>query len=388
MRRQRLRGRWGTSVFGLVFALLLSGCLGGGNGGSPAPAPKLAVDKTTLDFGAGASMLSFRIGNGGGGRLTWSISSDREWLQAQPAAGEGAATVTVFVDRGALDLGEHGGTLSITSNGGSASIAVLVTVPESRDETTPGQVRELDARGFTLPAQFAALSADAYAASAQARRLLELAAELEAAAVAPGYARAQGIGRTAMPSGYTGAFVLSWRAEEAATGYRIFMNAGNGWETLDVSVADLEDPSQPTFLIGGDFDVGTQATFAVQAFNGERFGDVSAEDGAVIIAPQFLSSPANGTRASSRPEFAWQPHADATAYMLLLTAGDLSLHVWTQVVGSDVNSVRYPGDAANAPAELDAGQYAWFVATQGPVDAAQRADAYAVSQAWTFTVEP
>nr|MBO2471519.1 hypothetical protein [Bacillota bacterium] len=387
MRRQRLRGRWGTAVIGLVFTLLLSGCVGGGSGGSPAPAPKLAVDKTSLDFGERSSTLSLRISNAGGGRLTWSVSSDREWVHAVPAEGENAATVTVFVDRSALEPGQHAGALTIASNGGTATVAVLVTVPESGG-AAPGRVQDVDARGFTLPASVVAASIDASSASLQARRLLELAAAFDAAAqtVAASPAAAS-VTQAKMPAGYQGVFALSWRAEPAATGYRIFFDTGAGWQQVDVSVADLEDPSQPTFLVAGNFDVGTQAVFAVQAFNGDLFGDVSDEDGAVIIAPQFLSQPANGHKAPRRPTFMWQQHPSATAYFLYLTAGGFADHLWTQVVGNEVLSVQYPGDAANVSQELAPGQYAWFVAAQGPVDAAHRADAYAVSALWTFTVE-
>jgi len=83
----------------------------------------------------------------------------------------------------------------------------------------------------------------------------------------------------------------------------------------------------------------------------------------------------------------WQQHPSATAYFLYLTAGGFADHLWTQVVGNEVLSVQYPGDAANVSQELAPGQYAWFVAAQGPVDAAHRADAYAVSALWKFTVE-
>lgn len=481
MRRQVMRKRLGTAAFGLVIMLLLAGCLGGGG----SPAPKLAVDQTSLDFGADRSMMSFQIKNTGGGRLEWNVSSDQDWLHVQPMSGENAGTVTVLVERSVLDPGEHGGLLAISSNGGTASIAVSVAVSEApvppklevstasldfgtdHDELSfridnagggvlswmvtaaqpwinvqptsgentavvtvsvdrssleprayigtvsvasnggmesivvamtvvpeeeppppepPGQVQGLDARGFTMPVGTAPMSMDAYSASARAQSLLELVKDFEFAPAGAGGAGPATVQRAAMPAGYTAAWVLSWDPEDDATAYRISMDAGHGAQSMDVSVDDLEDPFAPTFMISGNFDVGATATFSVHAMKDDLVGPASEEDGAVIIAPQKLMTPGNGTGAPAQPTFMWEAHADATAYMLFLTQDDPSNHVWTQVLNGDVTVREYPGDAANAPHQLEAGDYGWFVTAQGPIDGNGHADAYSISQTWTFSV--
>lgn len=410
MRTQRVRKRLGTAAVGLVLLLLLAACGGGGTG----PAPKLAVSHTILNFGAENSTLTFDIRNAGGGSLQWEVAADQPWLGVSPAKGSGGATVSVTADRTDLAPGTYGGNVKVTSNAGTHDILVLVTVERADEEPpeeppapeppagAPGQVTGLDARGFTLPAGMLATGSgtgvwsfdisdarfmDAAGASALAAALLELAAEFDLAARSlPAPRAAAPVAQAPMEPGYAAAFVLSWDAEESATAYRVYMNAGDGWKSVDVGVDELDDPLAPTFMTVGSFDIGTEARFVVQAFNGDKAGPVSDEDRGVIIAPQKLMAPADDSRAPRQPEFAWHPHPDATGYVVYVTQGGLHSHVWAEALDADTTRHKYPGSSPHAPAELPAGSYQWFVLTYGPRSANDTVAGHAISDAWSFSV--
>ncbi len=90
---------------------------------------------TGLDFGVEATALMFSVVNGNAAAepLTWTIDESKpSWLTVAPDrgdAGSGAGTVvTVSVDRAGLDSGDYAGTLSITSNGGTREVSVVMRV--------------------------------------------------------------------------------------------------------------------------------------------------------------------------------------------------------------------------------------------------------------------
>jgi len=100
--------------------------------------PVLKVSTTTLEFGeldAGQiATLTFDITNTGSGTLTGTIDTDQEWLTVDPPsfvipAQAGIQTINVTVDNNVLNQkeGQYTGTITITSNGGTETISVVVT---------------------------------------------------------------------------------------------------------------------------------------------------------------------------------------------------------------------------------------------------------------------
>ncbi|MFQ6117745.1 MAG: PQQ-binding-like beta-propeller repeat protein, partial [Candidatus Bipolaricaulia bacterium] len=75
---------------------------------------------------------SFKIINGGGGLLEWSVQSDRSWLSLEPQSGSlkagEAAEVRVAVATAGLAPGRYQGRIAIDSNGGSRIGLVTVEV--------------------------------------------------------------------------------------------------------------------------------------------------------------------------------------------------------------------------------------------------------------------
>src|SRR5712691_689211 len=110
-------------------------------------APVLAVSPSSMTFtvgegGAKPATQTATVTNQGLGTLTWAQTSNASWLSAMPAAGtDGAAAsspVTVTVNQSGLAAGTYTGTLTFTSNGGSATITVTLVVP-----VFPGQYKPL-----------------------------------------------------------------------------------------------------------------------------------------------------------------------------------------------------------------------------------------------------
>ncbi|MFZ4707902.1 MAG: BACON domain-containing protein, partial [Bacteroidales bacterium] len=94
--------------------------------------PILQVSTTLLDFGSDNSILPIEIRNIGASPLTWSVAGDKPWLSVNPASGSTAASavnsVNITVDRSLLGRSTYTGTISVTSNGGSASINISVNL--------------------------------------------------------------------------------------------------------------------------------------------------------------------------------------------------------------------------------------------------------------------
>jgi hypothetical protein len=102
---------------------LLPGCTGGG---SP---PKLALSATALTFDLAGPPQTIQVQNTGGGTLEWTITDDQPWITVQPASGstEGGqqTAVTVSVTEVTAAAAEtRTGTITVTSNGGTATIQV------------------------------------------------------------------------------------------------------------------------------------------------------------------------------------------------------------------------------------------------------------------------
>jgi len=122
-----------ASVLILVVAALVSGC-GATAPAPPATDPVLAASPAVLAFGAGDAAQTLTIANTGASGLTWNVSADQTWITCAPESGSEGGTVTVNVERATLLAGEHTATVTVTSNGGTASINLTVTV-EAREPT-------------------------------------------------------------------------------------------------------------------------------------------------------------------------------------------------------------------------------------------------------------
>ena len=100
------------------------------------PAPDLSVSTNNLDFGAESDNMSFNIFNSGEETLTWSVSTNESWISIFPTSGSCTTEtdqISVSIDRSNFDVGSHTGIINITSNGGSESILVNLSVPFVED---------------------------------------------------------------------------------------------------------------------------------------------------------------------------------------------------------------------------------------------------------------
>lgn len=379
---------------GLVLLVLLAGCNGVGPG--PSSPAALTVEPGSLDFGSELTELSLLIGNVGGETLEWSVEAAEEasWLSVSPTEGVDGATVTVSVDRSGLAAGEYSAALEVVSNGGSETVTVHMRVAAEGDESPgalPGQVVNLDVRGVTAPAELMASALNPSSRAAALRAALDAADATFAAAGFSadfGAAPSGSVSPSALPAGVEAAFVLSWDPTPGATGYRLYERVGGSYElAAEVSVGELENPGNPTYVFDGDYRAGDEATFRVQAVNAAGVGAPSEADTGVIIGPQSLLSPGDGSGASANPIFFWRRHEDATGYIVTVSQGEAADHVWQQVVDDGgVTEAAYPGDASGAAPRLEAGEYLWYVVTHGPV-LEGKAAAYAFSPHWTFEVD-
>ena len=96
--------------------------------------PVLSVSKTSLDFGNVSTTNIFTIGNTGGDTLTWELSKSADWLTLSPTSGlqtTKTQSITAVVDRSGLSPGSYSDQISVSSNGGSATLDVTVVVDEA-----------------------------------------------------------------------------------------------------------------------------------------------------------------------------------------------------------------------------------------------------------------
>ena len=89
--------------------------------------PVMSLSTTSLDYGTAINTLGVTVSNTGGGNLTWNATDDADWLDLTPTTG-GPMEVLATVDRGVLLPGVYNGTISFTSNGGNAQVAVKMEV--------------------------------------------------------------------------------------------------------------------------------------------------------------------------------------------------------------------------------------------------------------------
>jgi len=95
----------------------------------------LQVDPSSLDFGdlgkSSSKTMTFRAYNSGGGTLSGTISDNRNWITVSSTSFEGndnTISVTVETDGLTESLTPYTGTVTVTSNGGTKTVEVSVTV--------------------------------------------------------------------------------------------------------------------------------------------------------------------------------------------------------------------------------------------------------------------
>jgi len=110
---------------------------------NPPAQPMLSYSPTSLHFGTHeqgwTGSNTFEIWNSGTGVLTYSISESISWITSiNPSSGSSTGehdTITVTAGNTGSMLGYYSGTIYISSNVGSASIPVDITIIESQQDT-------------------------------------------------------------------------------------------------------------------------------------------------------------------------------------------------------------------------------------------------------------
>jgi hypothetical protein len=98
------------------------------------------VSPAFLDFHGSATELSVSVDNDGDEPLVWSADPDASWISVPLSAGtvspHSSASVAVRVSRSGLTAGTYQSALQFTSNGGSATVTIDMTVSGSPPDTT------------------------------------------------------------------------------------------------------------------------------------------------------------------------------------------------------------------------------------------------------------
>ncbi|MFC1712573.1 protease inhibitor I42 family protein [Candidatus Poribacteria bacterium] len=96
--------------------------------------PLLSLSLRSLDLGMMGEKSTFIVSNSGSGVLTWNINRDLPgWLDASPMDGRASSgqriSVSVRVNREGLASDTYHHTISVTSNGGTRTIPVAMSIP-------------------------------------------------------------------------------------------------------------------------------------------------------------------------------------------------------------------------------------------------------------------
>ena len=131
--------------------------------------PFLSVDTVAIAFGTDIESSTFAISNLGEGELIWSASSNVSWLGLSLTSGsvfQDETVVTATVDRSVVLPGSYTGVVTVTSNAGSHTVDVSMTVvnrppsPPSLPNPADGAVDQLAASGDPLAIPLIWLSSD------------------------------------------------------------------------------------------------------------------------------------------------------------------------------------------------------------------------------------
>jgi hypothetical protein len=102
---------------------------------------KIRLFPRSIDFGKTNKVFTVSLNNDGGRPLTWSAAADAGWAEASPSTGvvkpHSMKPVVIEVSRTGLAPGDHATTLRMTSNGGTAELAVRLVVAGSSPPPPP-----------------------------------------------------------------------------------------------------------------------------------------------------------------------------------------------------------------------------------------------------------
>lgn len=79
---------------------------------------------SAVEAGGSPASQTLQISNGGGGTLSWSVSTDAPWLTLDPKSGSGTGAVelvTVRIDSGGLSAGTYPATIEVSGLGAEGS---------------------------------------------------------------------------------------------------------------------------------------------------------------------------------------------------------------------------------------------------------------------------
>jgi hypothetical protein len=118
------------------------------------PAPVLAVSPSSLLFAVMQDSLILNISNAGTEDLDWNISGSEGWVSVSPSSGTNDTPVTVVVNRSGLGDGTYNANVSVTSNGGGATVPVTMHVATGPilnvDKSTLSFVNANDTKTFNI----------------------------------------------------------------------------------------------------------------------------------------------------------------------------------------------------------------------------------------------
>jgi serine protease len=158
-------GKDGQYGYGLMNALGAVRAASELAGGTAADVPFLQVAPQDLNFGSELSSADVAVSNAGGGTLEVAATAADAWLSVEPGAG-GAGSYVVSVDRAGLGDGVYLSSVAFNSNGGSAVVAVRMTVGTTA--ATGGDIGTVyvllvNSNELTPVAQYNAVAANGYA---------------------------------------------------------------------------------------------------------------------------------------------------------------------------------------------------------------------------------
>jgi serine protease len=121
-------GRDNSFGYGMINALPAVQAASAIAGGSAITTPILRVSPVDVSLGSTLTNASVTVTNGGGGTLTvTSVSSSDSWLTVSPGSGS-TGTYSISVSRTGLSDGVYSGTVTFTSDGGTDTVKVRMSV--------------------------------------------------------------------------------------------------------------------------------------------------------------------------------------------------------------------------------------------------------------------
>lgn len=105
--------------------------------------PLLSVSARVLNFGKDLSTLAIDISNSGKGILKWKVDESVAWIECSSYDGEtekGISTIVVNANRSVLEQGNYSESFVISSNGGSETIIVSISVNGIKLKVEPAEL--------------------------------------------------------------------------------------------------------------------------------------------------------------------------------------------------------------------------------------------------------